>query len=96
MISASRENWDKTEIDLPGLLHYALWDIPKLEVKNLDKETAFSLMENLLYNSMTTNAAESCRLFEEVYAATQGNPKLIKKIFDKAMDQKYHHDSIQK
>jgi hypothetical protein len=79
VISAGRESWDKTKIDVPGMLQYALWDIPKLEVKNLDKESAFSLMINLLYNSTTTKAAASRRLFEEVYAATQGNPKMIKK-----------------
>ena len=80
VISVSRESWDKSKSDFPGMLQYALWDIPKLEVKNLDKEAAFNLMETLVYNSRFTKAAES-RLFEDVYAATQGNPKMIKKCF---------------
>ena len=87
VISVSRKSWDKTKIDFPDMLQYALWDISKLEVKNLDKEAAFSLMINVLNNSTTTKSTACRRLFEEVYVTTQGNPKMIKEIFAKAMDQ---------
>ncbi len=94
VISAGRESWDKTKIDLPGTLQYALWEIPKMEVKNLNRESAFKLMETLYYNSRFAKEAES-RLFEDVYSATQGNPKLIKKMFAKIMDPKCLHGRAQ-
>jgi len=87
VISAGRESWNNTKIDLPGMPYHALWDIPKLEVKNLDKETAFSLMESILSKSMTVKASGSSRLFEDIFAATQGNPKMTKKMLAKAMNQ---------
>lgn len=98
VITASRESWDKAKMTNAEIPEYELWRVPKLEVGNLEKESAFNLMESLLYKhtSLKSSAADSRRLFEDTYAVTRGNPKLIKKIFDKAMDQKYHHDSIQK
>ena len=88
VISASRESWDKTNNDFPGMHQYALLAIPKLEVKNLDKESAFNFMAGLLYKHdlLKTKAADSRRLFEDTYAMTRGNPKQIKKIFANAVD----------
>jgi len=92
VITASRTSWVSAKMTNDEIAEYDLWRVPKLEVDNLEKESAFNLMESLLYKhtSLKSSAANS-RLFEDTYAVTQGNPKMIKKIFAKAKDQKCLH-----
>ena len=72
--------------------------VSELSLGNLDKESAFNLMESLLckHASLKAKVSDSRRLFEDAYTVTQGNPKMIKKMFAKAMDPKCLQNSARK
>jgi hypothetical protein len=92
IITASRQSWDVSDhTSVSGSLAYDLWLIPKLRVGNLDKKDAFTLIKSL-YRTLNMNVADEIHLFKDVYEVSQGNPKMIKIIFEKAADPKYLHD----
>jgi len=96
VITVSRLNWDEAIMAIAGASEPV--HVSKLALGNLDKESAFNLMESLLskHDLLKAKVPDSRRLFEDAYAVTQGNLKKIKNMFAKAMDPKCLHDSARK
>jgi hypothetical protein len=89
VITASRQSWDISDLtSVAGSLAYDLWLVPKLRVENLHKDDAFILMD-LLFGSLNKKVRDKPRLFKDIYEVSQGNPKMIKNILQKAADPKY-------
>jgi len=88
VITASRQSWDLTDYSFTGRLVYGLWLIPKLKINSLKRKDAFSLME-CLHKHLNMKSPDKENIFTEIFRITQGNPKMIYDILDKARKPDY-------
>jgi AAA+ ATPase superfamily predicted ATPase len=90
VITASRQSWELSDFNsFSGSI--ALWLVPKLRIGNLDKKDSFTLIETL-YRTVNIKVADEHQAFNAIYEVSQGNPRMIKNIFQKAAVSKYLHD----
>jgi len=88
VITASRQSWDLMDYSFIGRLAYGLWLISKLKINNLKRKDAFNLME-CLHKHLNTKLPDKENIFTEIFHITQGNPKMIHDILDKARKPDY-------
>jgi hypothetical protein len=93
IITASRQSWEITDYKFKGKLSYCLYLVPKLRVMNLPRMDAYLLME-YLYESLHMGIPDRSQFFKEIFNITNGNPKIIIEIFDKACRPKYLKNQI--
>jgi len=87
-ITASGQSWDLKEYRFRGNLSYCLYLIPKLKVTNLSKRNAYLLLEYLC-KTLPMDIPNKLQLFKEIFYITEGNPGMMKEIFEKAQRHEY-------
>jgi hypothetical protein len=88
VITASRQSWEITDYAFKGNLNYCLYLSPKLKITHLLKKDAYLLME-YLYESLHMEIPNKSQLFKDIFHITDGNPKMISEILNKARKQEY-------
>ncbi|MBM4140774.1 MAG: ATP-binding protein [Nitrospira sp.] len=88
IITASRQSWELTDYNFKGKLSYCLYLVPKLKVTNLSKRNAYLLME-YLYKNLPMSIRNKSQLFKEIFYITEGNPGMMREIFEKAQRHEY-------
>lgn len=84
------QHWDKIggDYSFTGNLAYCLYLVPKLGIENLKKKDAFILMQQR-YNELGMKLPDKVRVFNDIFHISQGNPKVIHDILDKARKPDY-------
>lgn len=93
VITASRQSWEITDYAFRGRLDYCLYLTPKLMIENLKKKDAFVFME-YLYDSLNIKVSNKPQMFNDIFRVTDGNPKMIKEIFEKSQEREYFKSGI--
>jgi len=88
VITASRQSWVIGDYSFTGNLKYGQYLVPKLRIENLKKKDAFILMQQL-YAIFGMKLPDKVRVFNEIFHISQGNPKVILDILDKARKPEY-------
>jgi len=88
VITASRQSWVIGDYSFTGKIAYCLYLVPKLGIENLKKKDAFVLMQQL-YVNFGMKLPDKVRLFNDIFHISQGNPKVILDILDKARKPEY-------
>jgi hypothetical protein len=88
VITTSRQSWVIGDYSFTGKIAYCLYLVPKLRMDNLNKKDALSLMQQL-YKDLGMKLPDKVRVFNDIYHITQGNPKMIHGILDKAAKPDY-------
>ena len=88
VITASRQSWVIGDYSFTGKIAYCLYLVPKLGIENLRKKDAFILMQQL-YANFGIKLPDKVRVFNEIFHISQGNPKVILDILDKARKPEY-------
>ncbi len=88
VISASKQSWEITDYNFRGKLDYCLYLIPKLRIENLPKKESLTLIRHL-YEKQNIDVTAELQVFEDIFYATKGTPKMIIKIFEKAQRPEY-------
>lgn len=94
VISASRQSWELTDYAFKGKLDYhSLYLMPKLRVDNLRRKDAFVFME-YLYDTLNIKVLNKPQMFNDIFRVTDGNPKMIKEIFERSKEREYFKDGV--
>jgi len=93
VITASKQSWEITDYKFKGKLSHCLYLVPKLRVTNLSRTGAYLLME-YLYDSLHMGIPDRSQFLKEIFNITNGNPKIITEIFDKAQRPEYLKNQI--
>ncbi len=88
VITASRQSWVIGDYSFTGKIAYCLYLVPKLRLDNLKKKDALSLMQQL-YKDVGMTQSDKVRVFNDIFHITQGNPKMMHDILDKAGKPEY-------
>jgi hypothetical protein len=88
VITASRQSWVIGDYSFAGKIAYCLYLVPKLRIENLKKKDALSLMQQL-YKDRGMKLSDKVRVFNDIFHITQGNPKMIHDILEKAGKPEY-------
>ena len=88
VITASRQSWVIGDYSFTGKIAYCLYLIPKLRLNNLNKKDALNLMQQL-YKDWGMKLSDKVRVFNDIFHISQGNPKVILDILDKARKPEY-------
>lgn len=88
VITASRQSWMIGDYTFAGKIAYCLYLVPKLRLGNLKKKDALSLMQQL-HKDCGLKLPDKARLFNDIFHITQGNPKMIHDILEKARKPEY-------
>ena len=88
VITASRQSWVIGDYSFTGKIAYCLYLVPKLRLDNLKKKDALSLMQRL-YKDWGMKLSDKVRVFNDIFHITQGNPKMIHDILEKAGKPEY-------
>jgi hypothetical protein len=88
VITASRQSWVIGDYSFIGKIAYCLYLVPKLRMDNLNKKDALNLMQKLYVNS-GMKLPDKVQHFNDIFHISQGNPKVILDILDKARKPEY-------
>jgi AAA+ ATPase superfamily predicted ATPase len=83
VITASRQSWVIGDYSFTGKIAYCLYLVPKLRMDNLNKKDALNLMQQL-YKDLGMKLPDKVRVFNDIFHITQGNPKMIQNLLNKA------------
>ncbi|GAB4413392.1 MAG: hypothetical protein OHK0032_09450 [Thermodesulfovibrionales bacterium] len=93
VITASRQIWEITDYSFKGRLDYCLYLTPKLRIENLKRKDAFVFME-YLYDTLNIKVLNKPQMFNDIFRVTNGNPKMIKEIFERSNEPEYFKDGV--
>ncbi len=88
VLTASRQSWVIGDYTFAGKIAYCLYLVPKLRVDNLKKKDALNLMQQL-HKDRGMKLSDKVRVFNDIFHITQGNPKMIHDILEKAGKPEY-------
>ncbi|HUL00641.1 MAG TPA: ATP-binding protein [Nitrospirota bacterium] len=93
VITASRQSWELTDYRFRGNLGFSLYLVPKVQLESLARKDAYALMEHW-YDELQIRIKDKAMFFGIIYRITNGNPKVIIDIMQKAQKNKYLRDRI--
>jgi len=93
VISASRQSWEPSDYSFKGRLDYCIYLTPKLRIENLTRKDSIVFM-NYLYNNLNIKFLDKSHLFDKIFHISDGNPKVIREIFERAQKTEYSRDGL--